>query len=505
MADPVEKRNVSYAEAIAYANARNIVLPDVYYGKLVGIQRSQAVSVAGLASIDQIKFVVDQLDRVLKEGKTFKDFQLAVKNNELGISLPPHRLDNIFRTNLQASYARGRWEQQTRTAATRPFLMYDAINDGRTRPHHHAMDGTILPKDHAWWTTNYPPNGYRCRCTVISLSAKQAEKRGGVKEPPADATPDEGWNYNPGADYVAPIEKAVEKAAVVAQVRTPAATRTIQKAVAKIKEEAKPITLDSVIERGRKELAALDKGDYGTETFFKRLEDHVISKVTKTKKVERDNIGRVPKDLVSDHAKKHFTGKLLVRTPMPYYSADEFREGVYARLPLPAKWLKGVKKWADRGNVHLDYNSDRAFARQDKRNATLSINPQQGDIVLHEFLHLVQIAVPEVQALCEELHLRRTAGTAQKKLSTLHPHSSYADHEVTKEDQYFDAYAGKEYFHTYAANDRWQPLELLTMGIQALLGDPTSLNNHRNATRVDMFRKDRSTAEFMLGLILSYA
>lgn len=209
--ETIGRKNVSFKEAVAYANARNIVLPDIYYGKLVGIQRSQAVSVAGLGSLEQIKFVLDKLDTVLKKGQTFKDFQDAVKANELGIDLPRHRLDNIFRTNIQASYARGRWDQQSRVSGTRPYLMYDAINDGRTRPHHQAMDNTILPRDDPWWKTHYPPNGYRCRCTVISLTEAQVSKRGGVSGLGPEVDADEGWEYNPGEEYEAGAQRGLSK------------------------------------------------------------------------------------------------------------------------------------------------------------------------------------------------------------------------------------------------------------------------------------------------------
>jgi len=200
-AEALVKKNLSFKEAVKYAVERDVVLPDEYYGKLVGVQRSQATTIAGLASLEQIKFVIDAVSKVLKDGGTFASFQEAVKKGDMGIKLPKHRLDNIFRTNMQASYARGRWDQQGRVMSTRPYLMYDAINDSRTRAAHSAMDNTILHRDDPFWKTHYPPNGYRCRCTVISLSEKQAQKRGITVLPPV-ADPDDGWDYNPGAEYV---------------------------------------------------------------------------------------------------------------------------------------------------------------------------------------------------------------------------------------------------------------------------------------------------------------
>ena len=100
------------------------------------------------------------------------------------------RLRIIFDTNLRMSYARGRWERIERVAEARPWLRYVAVQDARTRPEHMAWHGTVLPWDHPFWHTHYPPNGWRCRCTVQQLSADELEEFGHA---PA-AAPPAGWD-----------------------------------------------------------------------------------------------------------------------------------------------------------------------------------------------------------------------------------------------------------------------------------------------------------------------
>jgi hypothetical protein len=34
----------------------------------------------------------------------------------------------------------------------------------------------VLPVDHPWWKTHYPPNGWRCRCRAISLSERDLQR-----------------------------------------------------------------------------------------------------------------------------------------------------------------------------------------------------------------------------------------------------------------------------------------------------------------------------------------
>lgn len=52
------------------------------------------------------------------------------------------------------------------------------MEDKHTRPSHLAMDGKVFPADSPIWDTWYPPNGFKCRCTVRSLSKRQVEERG---------------------------------------------------------------------------------------------------------------------------------------------------------------------------------------------------------------------------------------------------------------------------------------------------------------------------------------
>lgn len=222
-------------EAIEYAESRGVVLPEIYYSLLVGAQRAQATTIAGLASIEQIKFVIDLVTESMKDGSTFKEFQEKVRQSDLNIDLPKHRLDNIFRTNMQTAYNRGRWEQQKRAANTRPYLMYDAINDTRTRPNHIAMDNVILHRDDPWWKTHYPPNGFRCRCTVIALTEMQATKRGISSKRP-DVDPDKGFDFNPGENYDTLLDqKMVDLVNEIGQ-KDPLLAKRIQDARARILE-----------------------------------------------------------------------------------------------------------------------------------------------------------------------------------------------------------------------------------------------------------------------------
>ncbi|WP_420229049.1 phage minor head protein [Psychrobacter sp. ER1] len=202
--------DVKFIEAIAYALNRNVVLPDEYYDRMTPIQRQQAVSIAGLGQTEQIKHVMGLVNDQLDSGGTFADFQKAVKDGDIDINLPKHRLDNIFRTNIQGAYGRGRWYQQQQNKDERPYLMRDGINDSRQRPAHKILDGIIRPIDDPFWQTHTAPDAFRCRCIMRSLTKEQAQAKGvTIADDLPDIQPQDGFSGGTPAQYTDRMNKLV--------------------------------------------------------------------------------------------------------------------------------------------------------------------------------------------------------------------------------------------------------------------------------------------------------
>ena len=52
-------------------------------------------------------------------------------------------------------------------------LQYRTAGDDRVRPEHAALNGVTLPPSDEFWESYYPPNGWRCRCTVVQVRKKK--------------------------------------------------------------------------------------------------------------------------------------------------------------------------------------------------------------------------------------------------------------------------------------------------------------------------------------------
>lgn len=180
---------------VAQARAQRVMLPNDFY-RLPAEKRAQAFTVSGLARLDQVQAVADALAKFQADGGTFEDFRKWAAGQDW--SLPRHRLETIYRNAVQTAYMAGHWRRFDEVKEAFPYLMYDAINDSRVRPSHLAMDGVIRPVNDPIWKRWTPPAGHRCRCSLRSVSAREAQRRGGATQSiPAEAVPDEGWGNNP--------------------------------------------------------------------------------------------------------------------------------------------------------------------------------------------------------------------------------------------------------------------------------------------------------------------
>lgn len=180
---------------------------------------ADAFTVAKVTKKDVLVTIRSRVEEALSEGKTFGQFQndlqkelrdlgwwgeKEIVNEQTGevetTTFNPSRLRTIYRTNLQTSYMAGRWNGQRQAIDRRPYGEYRAVLDPSTRPDHRAADGTVLPLDDPFFDTHYPPNGWGCRCRVVSLSERQVQRRNLTVQSGEEVEnfASEGWRYHPG-------------------------------------------------------------------------------------------------------------------------------------------------------------------------------------------------------------------------------------------------------------------------------------------------------------------
>lgn len=168
-------------EAIGFWTEKVGVSPE-QFAALDEAALSRAFSIAGFTSLRAVEDVQGIIGQVLAEGGTLADFEdrWEASAGAGWAAKRPHQLDNIYRTNIGTAVQVGRYRQQRRPSSMRrrPYLLYDAIDDGRGRASHVAMDGRAWPADHPIWDVWYPLNGFGCRCGVRSRTAGELAEAG---------------------------------------------------------------------------------------------------------------------------------------------------------------------------------------------------------------------------------------------------------------------------------------------------------------------------------------
>ncbi len=179
---------LSPKEAIKYMQNKGYKLT-FDYKEMMHEAHHKAFTVAKITRLDLLSDIKESIIKAQKEGLSFQSWkkhikpilikkgwwqEVEVKDPKTGkiqkIFVGNRRLKTIFYTNARVSYqvakAKKYYEDDNVV-----YLKYIAILDKKTRPSHRALHGTILPKNDPFWESNYPPNGWNCRCRVRAIPA----------------------------------------------------------------------------------------------------------------------------------------------------------------------------------------------------------------------------------------------------------------------------------------------------------------------------------------------
>jgi len=212
MAEP-QAIAVQFAEAIEFLRRRLNLTSEEWraiWAEAGGVAAEAASRETSQMHRDVLRLVL----KAIEEGTTLEqfreDFTQLVAEHESESSLDSGNLEFrsrlVFRLHTMEAYAAGRWEQAERIAELNPdrqyFLRYITVGDHRVRPQHREWQGIILPREHWFWRTHFPPNGFNCRCHVQLVTERDMRRRGWTVTPDTDPRlgipPDQGFEGNVG-------------------------------------------------------------------------------------------------------------------------------------------------------------------------------------------------------------------------------------------------------------------------------------------------------------------
>jgi prophage muMc02, F protein len=341
---------------------------------------------------------------------------------------------------------------------------------------------------------------HNCRCTMVSLSEKQA-KALGYNGAPADlptwedkhgvshtAAADKGWGSPERRDLTDYLRQKEAKAglgkAAYTEPSPPFPTPENWRDVAKMGEEIwekhsdlldsvnfdwlqdiLPHQMDDAIPERRDEflnaLLAVMKRE-GVETGAQaKAEGDAVKKFNEI-------IGRYPASWVN---KANSTGTVYIRnlTDRGYHLFIDDRMSLVVKNKrwLNSQGLRVFSKFAEQLQT-----GDSLLYLNEMTGKEVAYNAAR--ISIHEYGHRLQRTVSGLDDYFKQFWLDRTAGEKTKPLADFAKDkgtSHYSRTEVGREDSFVDGYIGRN----YGDDDNPQPREVLTMTFQALLGGDVHL------------------------------
>lgn len=227
------------------------------YDEIMHDAHKKTFTIAKMTDLDLLKDMQNSLAQAFKNGTPFEEWKQSVKpmlakkgwlgkikvkdprsGEEKEIYVGNRRLKTIYDTNMRTAYAKARYESQMKSVGE--YFRYTAVLDSKTRPTHRKLHGTTLLKTDKFWDTNYPPNGWNCRCKVQVLTEAEVRARGITPLADGSFLPNvaqDDFAYNPGKmDYLDEIFSEKKKEAL-STVTAEAAKQKLKERLANFRHE----------------------------------------------------------------------------------------------------------------------------------------------------------------------------------------------------------------------------------------------------------------------------
>lgn len=175
----------AFPEAEAYFR-QLVPMSAADYNRLTDEEKRRAFTVAAAEQLEIVQTMHDEIARAIQTGEGYEAFAKRLRARLKGdwTKRDSHRLETVFRTNVQTAYGVGRWYQQQdpEVTAVRPLMLFDIVDDSRTSPICKGIGGpppTIKRHDDPYVAAHWPPLHHRCRSQWQSISNRKARELGG--------------------------------------------------------------------------------------------------------------------------------------------------------------------------------------------------------------------------------------------------------------------------------------------------------------------------------------
>ncbi len=180
-------------KALDYLKRKNLY-PAFSYEDVWLQEHAYNFTVAKAMQLDVLQDIKDGLEEAIANGKTLREFKKDLtpllmekgwwgkrkmkdpldgkkKKVQLGSD---RRLNTIYNVNKRQAYLAAQW-QSGQASKAHTHILYMVGSSTRHRRQHLEWNALVLPKEHGFWTTHFPMNGWGCKCRVRFLTKADLE------------------------------------------------------------------------------------------------------------------------------------------------------------------------------------------------------------------------------------------------------------------------------------------------------------------------------------------
>src|SRR5581483_9371258 len=167
-----------HKQAAEFIASKPVVSREVF-SKLLPELRARAFVISGVEAANVVQGIRDRIAE-LPQGANWDDVKddlvaelhpfLRNEDDPENTVAAERRAELLLRTHGFQAYQASAYEVMDRQRDVLPYWQYHSMGDSHVRPTHAALNGVVLPADHEFWRTHFPPWDYGCRCQIIPIS-----------------------------------------------------------------------------------------------------------------------------------------------------------------------------------------------------------------------------------------------------------------------------------------------------------------------------------------------
>lgn len=136
------------------------------------------------------------------EIKPYRQFLGEV--HEIDAKYNRHYLEAEYDHAVGSAMMASKWVEQAKRG-DKYYLQYRTAADSAVRPAHQKLEGITLPSSDPFWSSYYPPNGWRCRCDVVEVlredyEMSDSEEASRIGDTVLTTNKERVFKFNPGKE-----------------------------------------------------------------------------------------------------------------------------------------------------------------------------------------------------------------------------------------------------------------------------------------------------------------